>query len=70
MLMTAVQETIDSVEGKISNLRYGNLGEILFEYGKKTYTTPEPDDVMPVGAKQGNRWAAWQLIKGKAKYQD
>ena len=62
----AIGQSIEQHEAKVSNLRYGTPGQILFEYDGKTYTAPEPKDVMPVGSPEGNRWAAWKVVKQEA----
>ena len=34
---------------KVTNVRYGKLGKVLFEHGGVTHTIKEPSDVLLVG---------------------
>lgn len=59
MLMKAVSKTVDKVQSKISNLRYGDAGSLFFEYDDIAYVVEEPMDILPIGAGDaGDRWAA------------
>jgi hypothetical protein len=55
---------------EISKVRYGKLGEVLFDFMGETYSTPEPNDVMPAHDVYGTNdyasraWALRQLLDG------
>lgn len=71
-LIRAVGESVDQLRSEVSNVRYGEPGQILFEFKGDTYRAPEPADVMPaVDAKGTNAgasraWALRQVLDEKA----
>ena len=59
ILNTSSCYDIEELTNEIHNVRYGKPGSILFEFRGKTYSVPEPIDIMPVG--YGDMSKAWAL---------
>ena len=72
-MLQAAKESTQALRDKVSSVRYGKVGEILFEFNGKTYTAPEPADVMPAKNTTGTNdeasrsWALSQVLCKKAK---
>lgn len=67
MIQTVKQSAVE-MRKRVSNVRYGTPGKILFDFDGQTFETKEPMDVMPVGAGEaGQAWALKQLLQEKAK---
>lgn len=67
-MIDTVKESATNFRQRISNVRYGAPGTILFDFDGKTYQAKEPTDIMPVGGGEaGKAWAAKQLLQEKAK---
>ncbi len=71
--MTAtMRESLGEMRDEVSDVRYGKPGEILFEFKGKTYSAPEPTDVMPAKDTKGTNeeasrsWALKQVLQRKA----
>lgn len=56
----------------IADVRYGELGKILFEVKGRTHFAKEPMDVMPAESVKGTnrlaslKWALEQVVSGNA----
>ena len=67
-MLKAAKQSCDNLRQQISNVRYGKLGEILFEFKGETYRAKEPNDVMPVGYGEASKsWALKQILDNKAQ---
>lgn len=45
----AMEKTMRKTRKEITNIRYGKIGEIRFDFRGKTYSLKEPEDVILVG---------------------
>jgi hypothetical protein len=62
----SARESTFELRQQVSDVRYGKLGEILFEFQGKTYKAKEPTDVMPVGQGEASQsWALKQILNKK-----
>jgi len=72
-MLTASRSSLLETAKDVSDVRYGEPGTILFEYKGKTFSAPEPTDVMPAKDTKGSNdegaraWAAKQIWDKKAK---
>ena len=67
-LRDTLKISLGELRSQIDNVRYGKLGEIQFEFQGKTYTAPEPKDVLPVGQGEASKsWALRQILDKTAK---
>jgi hypothetical protein len=65
--LQAFHKTFKKTTKEITNIRYGKLGEIKFDFRGKTETLKEPEDVILVGSKNilAQMYIARKLISGK-----
>lgn len=69
----AAQQSASQMRGEISNVRYGEPGQIKFEFRGETHIAPEPNDVMPAvdatgtNAEASRSWALKEILSGRAK---
>ena len=59
-----IQAGLDSAKEmrqEICNIRYGKLGEILFDFRSQTYSTAEPVDLLPTMYPQSQASKSWAL---------
>jgi len=63
----AMDETLKKTRNQITNIRYGKLGEIKFDFRGKTETLKEPEDVILVGSQNilAQIYIARKLLSGK-----
>jgi len=63
----AMEKTMKKTSKEITNIRYGKIGEILFDFRRKTYSLREPEDVILVGSPNilAQRFIARKIISGK-----
>ena len=67
-ILRTLGESLSELRARVSNVRYGPLGEILFEFDDKTMSAPEPMDIMPVGNGEASKaWAVRMILDKKAK---
>lgn len=67
-MFSTAQKSLGELRKQVFNVRYGKPGEILFDFQGKTFKSPEPKDVMPVGqGEASNSWALKQILNGNAK---
>lgn len=71
-MINTTLESCNELRKEISNVRLGSLGEIHFEFKGKTYSAPEPKDVIVATDINGTNnensrsWALKQILSGKA----
>jgi hypothetical protein len=63
----AIEKTMKKTTKQITNIRYGKLGEIKFDFRGKPYSLKEPEDVILVGSPNilAQRYIARKIISGK-----
>jgi hypothetical protein len=63
----AFQKTFMKTAKQITNIRYGKLGEIKFDFRGKTQILKEPEDVILVGSQNilAQMYIARKLLSGK-----
>ena len=67
-MIITMKQSLAELRDRVSNIRYGEPGTILFDFDGETYAAPEPVDVMPVGAPElaQKKWALTQILDKKA----
>jgi len=63
----AIEKTMNKTRKQITNIRYGKLGEIKFDFRGNTYSLEEPEDVILVGSPNilAQNYIARKIISGK-----
>lgn len=63
----AMEKTLMKTTKQITNIRYGKLGEIKFDFRGKSYSLQEPEDVILVGSPNilAQMYIARKIISGK-----
>ncbi len=67
-MMAAFRESVAQMRTRVSRVRYGEVGVILFDFDGKTYATPEPRELLPVDAGEaGKAWAVRRFLDGEVE---
>jgi hypothetical protein len=63
----AMEKTMKKTRREITNIRYGKLGEIEFDFRGKTHSLKEPEDAILVGSPNilAQNYIARKILGGK-----
>jgi len=74
LMISSGLESLVELRKEVSNIRFGKLGYIDFEFQGESYTTKEPSETIVVGYTEGsfygeksNSWALKQLLSGNVR---
>ena len=59
-LITGVSKSVTGLRDRVSGIRYGEPGRVLFDFDGKTYSAKEPTDILVVGI-EGDAPKAWAV---------